>query len=94
MPKKSRELSIMFSPQFSVEYLAKAYLESDQGNFIIDLIGDCVSPKLGCEESEAFFGVVGVSSPEFKEISVSNPTSVPFIVRARSDNPVFLVQPL
>jgi hypothetical protein len=94
MPRKSIELSVKFCPLFSVEYNAKAFLESDQGNFIIDLIGLCVSPKLELDESEKVFGVVGIGRPEFKDITVSNPTTIPFTVRVKSDIPEFIVGPL
>lgn len=94
MPRKSIDLAIKFSPQFPVEYVSKAFVETDQENFVIDLIGICVAPKLECNESEKDFGVVGIGRPEFKNISVYNPTSLSFTVRVRSDIAEYVVEPL
>jgi hypothetical protein len=94
MPKKSIELSVKFWPQFPVEYIAKAFLESDQGNFIIELIGLCVAPKLESDELEKVFGVVGIGRPQYKDIIATNPTTLPFTVRVKSDVSEYVVSPV
>ena len=94
MPRKHIKMLIKFTPIFPVEYNANAYLESDQGNFVIDLVGICVAPKLECDEHEKVFGVVGIGRPEYKTIIISNPTTLPFTVRARSNISEFSVYPL
>lgn len=88
-PRKSLDILIEFKPAFPVEFTTKAYLETDQGNFIIDLSGACISPKIDASETNKDFGIIGIGHAEFREIVVTNPTGLPLPVRAVCNNPVF-----
>ena len=79
------DISFQFKPTFAVDYVSKAYLETDLGSFVIDLAGSCIVAKLDSGDDKKDFGTVGVGFAEFRDVMVSNPTSLPMIVRAETD---------
>lgn len=83
------EIKLNFEPKFAVDYSSKAYLETDQGNFVLDLFGTCVTPQLEADDDNKDFGTVGIGHAEVREVVVSNPTALPMTIRAESDNEQF-----
>jgi hypothetical protein len=88
-PLKMLDVKLNFEPKFAVDYSSKAYLETDQGNFVIDLVGSCIMAQLDTNDDKKDFGTVGIGHAEFREVVVRNPTALSMTIRAESDNEQF-----
>ncbi|KAJ3256192.1 hypothetical protein HK103_005651 [Boothiomyces macroporosus] len=82
-------ITLHFVPQNDVHYQAEATFEVDSEKFTIVLLGNAVRPKLDVSSPETDFGVVGVKEPEYKEVTVHNPTELRMRIRPKSNNPNF-----
>ncbi|KAL2918328.1 hypothetical protein HK105_202255 [Polyrhizophydium stewartii] len=87
--KKSFVVAVSFCPAIAVTYKATAYMESDAGNFTLDLSGTGIQPSIEVEQKSDNFGIVGITAPEFREVTVTNPLDLKLRLRVRSDNKHF-----
>ncbi|KAK5666267.1 hypothetical protein QVD99_007029 [Batrachochytrium dendrobatidis] len=90
LAKKSFNLSIVFCPAIAVLYKGTAIMESDAGNFTMDLFGTGVQPQIDIDQPLTDFGIVGINAPEFREVVVTNPLDLKLRIRVRSDNRHFV----
>jgi hypothetical protein len=88
-PKETIMVPIMFTPAIGVTYSTSVYMALAEKVKSIQLYGQGVEPTLNVSYDNTDFGVVGVSDPEVREITVTNPTPLPIRVRPQSDNPDF-----
>ncbi|KAJ1336456.1 hypothetical protein BSLG_007240 [Batrachochytrium salamandrivorans] len=87
--KTAFTVGIVFNPKAAVSYKATAFMESDAGNFTIDLFGEGIQPRIDVDQTAFSFGVVGINDPEYKDIVVTNPLDLRLRIRVRSDNSHF-----
>ncbi len=92
VPAKSvSHITVTFKPQIGVSYSATACLNSGDVPISIFFSGSGIDPILEAEvnESNTNYGVVGTEAPEYRDIVIHNPTSLPMRIRPKSDNPDF-----
>ncbi|KAJ3299223.1 hypothetical protein HK104_009688 [Borealophlyctis nickersoniae] len=80
---------LKFNPKQAVDYVSAAYLETDEGNYTLQLMGTGVESAVKIDKHHADFGVVGLNNPEFREIEVTNPTALPLRLGARTSSSSF-----
>ncbi|KAI9106297.1 hypothetical protein DFS34DRAFT_58191 [Phlyctochytrium arcticum] len=88
-PRQEVNLMIKFTPLLPVDYGAVGYLETEEGNFPVELSGTGVQPAVTLDKKKEDFGVVGIGNPEFREIEIRNPTALPMRVGARTSSDAF-----
>jgi hypothetical protein len=84
-PREEISIPMTFKPTFNNSYDATGFLETDEGNYTIFLKGTGVEPTVQLDRKKVEFGVVGVGEPEFRRISISNPSTVPIRLGIKSD---------
>ncbi|KAJ3195566.1 Cilia- and flagella-associated protein 47, partial [Irineochytrium annulatum] len=88
-PRQLVRIPIKFLPKQGVAYRANSFLETSEGNHVIELRGSGVEVAVNVDKKKVEFGVVGVGAPEFRNVTVSNPSSLPVRVAIQSDNAQF-----
>jgi hypothetical protein len=89
-PKDSLTIMITFSPLTAVDFQTEAYLHIDGTVHPILFSGKGVAPQIEAGSTGDNFGVVGISEPEYREIHLTNTTSLPLRLRPRSNNECFI----
>ncbi|KAI9003546.1 hypothetical protein BC832DRAFT_540384 [Gaertneriomyces semiglobifer] len=82
-------IAVKFKPHIAVSYEATGYVETDEGSFPVTFVGAGVDPAVVLDTKFANFGVVGMDNPEFREIEIKNPTSLPMRVAPRTSSDAF-----
>ncbi|KAI9362448.1 hypothetical protein DFJ73DRAFT_756739 [Zopfochytrium polystomum] len=85
-PRQTITIPITFTPQASGDFIATATLETDQGNRTTSLHGVCEEPSIVLDRNRVSFGVVGVKNPEFRNITISNPSKMTVRLTAKSSH--------
>ncbi|KAJ3321339.1 hypothetical protein HDV06_004443 [Boothiomyces sp. JEL0866] len=88
-PDVEYDITLHFLPQNDVQYQAEAVFELDTEKYTIVLLGNAIRPKLEVSSPETDFGIVGLNEPEYREVTVHNPTELRMRIRPRSNNPNF-----
>ncbi|KAJ3213593.1 hypothetical protein HDU67_002684 [Dinochytrium kinnereticum] len=89
-PRELIRIPVKFCPKAGVSYSASAFLETGEGNHVIQLQGRGVEPQIAIDKQKVAFGVVGVGAPEFRRIHVSNPSDVPIRMGLSTNDTNFL----
>ncbi|KAI8848053.1 hypothetical protein BC829DRAFT_444126 [Chytridium lagenaria] len=89
-PRQLIRIPIQFTPKSGAAYSASAYLETGEGNHIVQLQGRGVEPHIALDKSKVAFGVVGVGAPEFRRVHISNPSDVAVRLGLQSNDNHFL----
>jgi hypothetical protein len=88
-PKGRRLLSVSFVPKNPLQYEASAYFESESGNSIMRIYGECIEPEVKIDIESTDFGIVGLNCSEFRVFNLHNPTSIDICLRLTSSNNIF-----
>ncbi|TPX30512.1 hypothetical protein SmJEL517_g05942 [Synchytrium microbalum] len=84
------KVPIQFKPLLPISYTCQAFIETGEGSFVVQFTCEGVEPKLTTDKDSLDFGVVGVGEPEFRVISLLNPTPLPVTARLRGVTDVFV----
>jgi len=83
------QIKLAFVPISECEYIGKAILETDEGKFPIELIGESVTPKVLINKNRISINEVVVNSTKSDEIIVSNECSIPIKLNLNFTNSAF-----
>ncbi|KAJ3018743.1 hypothetical protein HKX48_002657 [Thoreauomyces humboldtii] len=88
-PRQEATLRVQFKPIHAVTYGVAGYVTTEEGSFPVTLDGTGVTAALELDRRHADFGVVGVGHPEFREVTIRNPTELEMRVGARTSSADF-----
>ncbi|KAJ3053387.1 hypothetical protein HK097_004394 [Rhizophlyctis rosea] len=88
-PRAQTTLNFTFNPSLASDYTSAVYLETTEGNYTLSATGTGVDTTVTLSNTHTDFGVVGMGNPEFREIEVKNPTSLPIRLGARTTSDAF-----
>ncbi|KAJ3042819.1 hypothetical protein HDV00_006640 [Rhizophlyctis rosea] len=88
-PRAQTNITFTFHPSAPTDYSSAVFLETTEGNYTLSALGNGVKSAVTLNKTHTDFGVVGMGNPEFREIEVKNPTSLPIRLGARTTSEAF-----